>query len=285
MGIHWYPGHMHKATKEMKSILSSIDAILEITDARMPYSSSNPVIDKLSNDKPFVKVLNKIDLADRNTTELWKKYYLNQGVNEVIEVSATQDLSTIKSLHTTLLGLCPKARDSKNINVMIVGVPNTGKSTIINAISGKKAAATGDEPAVTKAQKRIKCSSGLVLHDTPGILWPKIHNVPSTYRLAVLGSIKNTVTEYDDLAFYIYEYLSSIYSDELMNRFKLNELPLAAADFFNIIGKKRGCLVKGGKIDLHRISEIFITELREGLIGKMTLETPEIIEKELSNID
>lgn len=285
MGIHWYPGHMHKATKEIKAALKHIDVVIEILDARIPYSSSNPVIHDVSVGKKHIKILNKSDLADPEITAQWQAYYESHNI-KTLTLSAKNQPDSVLDVHALIKKLCADdVQAVRNIDAMIMGIPNVGKSTIINILAGRQAAATGNEPAVTKAQKRINCDNGIILFDTPGILWPKIHNEKSAYRLAVLGSIKNTAMDYGDVAFFAVEYCLEHYADELKKRFNLDVLPSTEQEFLATIARERGCLSKGGVVNYQRISEIFIHELREAVLGRITLETPNMAVEEIAETE
>ncbi|GAB1621549.1 ribosome biogenesis GTPase YlqF [Agarivorans albus] len=277
MAIQWYPGHMHKAQKQIKEVMPKIDLIIEVLDARIPYSSENPMVASLRGDKPCIKVLNKSDLADPKTTALWQEYFeQEQGVKAIplctIQGNQTQDL--LKLCRSMLPN---KGGVDKPIHTMICGIPNVGKSTLINALAGRQIAKTGNEPAVTKAQQRIRLDGNIILSDTPGILWPKFDNVASGYRLAATGAVKDTAMEYDDVAAFACEYLLQAYPEQLKARYKLEELPESEVVLMEEIGRKRGCLVRGGQVDYVKAATIILNELRDATIGRITLETPEMV--------
>ncbi len=281
MAIHWYPGHMHKANKEIKEVMSQIDLIIEVLDARIPYSSQNPLLSSLRGDKPCIKVLTKSDLADADMTRQWQAWLeQEQGVKTLpLTTEQPEQMRRLVELSRKIIGHLPAQRQI--YHTMIMGIPNVGKSSLINILAGKTIAKTGNEPAVTKAQQRIKLNNDFVLYDTPGVLWPKVENQPSMYRLAISGAVKDTAYEYDDIAFFAAEYLISAYPDSLMQRFKLEVLPENELDLIEAIGRKRGCLQSGGRVDLDKASKILLTELRAGKLGRITLESPEMIDKEL----
>ncbi|MCK4840896.1 MAG: ribosome biogenesis GTPase YlqF [Methylococcales bacterium] len=281
MHIQWYPGHMHKASKEIKEVLPKIDLIIEVLDARIPYSSQNPMLSTLRGHKPCIRVLSKTDLADPVITQQWQDY-LEQEVGVKTLAVTTQQPDKIKQISQLCHKMLPeKGSNDKIIKTMIMGIPNVGKSTIINILANRIIAKTGNEPAVTKRQQRIKLDNNIILSDTPGVMWPNVENQHSGYRLAATGAIKDTAINYDDIAFYTAEYLLSTYPELLKLRFKLDKTPDNETDLMEAIGRKRGCLRAGKQVDIEKTSKILITELRAGTIGKITLETPDMIENEL----
>ncbi|WP_040572225.1 ribosome biogenesis GTPase YlqF [Shewanella benthica] len=284
MAIQWYPGHMHKARKEIEEVMPQIDLVIEVLDARIPYSSENPVISTLRGDKPCIKLLNKSDLADPEVTQRWIEYLeREQGVKAM--AITTLQASQVKKIPDLCRKFVPN-RDKleKDIRTMIMGIPNVGKSTIINTLAGRMIAKTGNEPAVTKVQQRINLRNGIVLSDTPGILWPKVDNEKSSYRLAITGAIKDTAMEYEDVAMFAAEYFLKAYPEAIAERYKLTELPDTDIELLEAIGRKRGALRPGGRIDLHKVSELVLHEFRSGKIGQLSLETPEMAEQEKAEV-
>ncbi|MGC9402134.1 ribosome biogenesis GTPase YlqF [Vibrio genomosp. F10 str. 9ZC157] len=283
--IQWFPGHMHKALKEIEEAIPQVDVIIEVLDARIPFSSENPVISKLRGETPVIKVLNKRDLADPELTQLWIDHLeKEQGVKAIAittsqahEVNKVMDLCRKLAPHREEIG--------KNIRTMIMGIPNVGKSTIINSLAGRTIAVTGNQPAVTRRQQRINLQNGVVLSDTPGVLWPKVENPHSGFRLAATGAVKDTAMEYDEVAFYTVEYLAKQYPEKLKQRYMIDELPESDVELMEEIGRKRGALRSGGRVDLHKASEILLHELRNGTLGQITLELPEMITKELVEVE
>lgn len=282
MAIHWYPGHMHKANKEIKETLSKIDLIIEVLDARIPFSSQNPLLSTLRGDKPCIKVLTKSDLADPDLTREWQSWLeQEQGVKTLpLTIEQPERMRQLIDLSHKIIGTLPGKRQV--FNSMIMGIPNVGKSSLINILAGKMIAKTGNEPAVTKSQQRINLRNDFVLFDTPGVLWPKVENEPSMYRLAISGAVKDTAYEYDDIAFFAAEYLLSAYPEQIIERFKLEQLPDNELQFIEAIGRKRGCLRGGGQIDLDKASKILMAEFRAGKLGRITLETPKMIAQEMT---
>lgn len=283
--IQWFPGHMHKARKEIEEVIPKIDVIIEVLDARIPFSSENPLISHLRGDKPCIKVLNKRDLADPELTQLWIDHFeKEQGVKAM--AITTENPQEVFKIMELCRKLAPHRSDiGKDIRTMIMGIPNVGKSTIINTLAGRMIAQTGNQPAVTRRQQRINLQNGIVLSDTPGILWPKVENPHSGFRLAATGAVKDTAMEYDEVAFYTVEYLAAHYPLLLQARYNIEELPHSDVEWMEEIGRKRGALRAGGRIDLHKASEILLHELRSGTLGKVTLELPEMITQELIEVE
>jgi ribosome biogenesis GTPase A len=280
MAINWFPGHMHKAQKEIKEILPQIDVVIEVCDARLPFSSENPMITEIRGDKPLIKILNKSDLADPVLTKRWLQYLASQHNVQAIALT-TENSGLAKTIPGLIRKLAPnKDATGKQINAMIMGIPNVGKSTLINTLVGKAKAKVGNEPAVTKGQQRIRLDDDLYLFDTPGMLWPKIDNENSGYRLAVSGAVKDTAFEHEDIACFAGEYLLQTYPERLKQRYKLDQLPDTEVEFLEAMGKKRGCVRSGGHVDFHKAAAILINEIRDKTLGAITFETPEMVEKE-----
>jgi len=284
MAVQWYPGHMNKARRIIKESMSEVDLVIEVMDARIPFSSENPMVAELRQHRPCIKILNKSDLADPAITKMWLQHFDNeQGVKaqalSVLEKSGTKNLPAL------CRKILPKRGSAvKPIRIMIMGIPNVGKSTLINTLAGKVRAKVGDEPAVTKvvssAQHRIIIEGGIALSDTPGILWPKIENADSSYRLAITGAIKNTAIDYEDIALFAADYLITAYPENVLQRYKLKQIPKTGRGLLEDIGRKRGCLRARGVIDLQRAAEILIHEIRSGALGKLSFETPQMIAAE-----
>ncbi len=285
MAIQWYPGHMHKARKEIEKVMPQVDLVIEVLDARIPFSSENPMVAKLRGEKPCIKLLNKSDLADPKVTQDWIEYLEQEQGVKAMAVSTLQP-GSLKKITELCRKLVPgRDKIEKDIRTMIMGIPNVGKSTIINTLAGRVIAKTGNEPAVTKSQQRINLKNGIVLSDTPGILWPKVDNEASSYRLAVTGAIKDTAMEYEDVAMFAAEYFLAAYPEAICERYKIEELPRDDIGLLEAIGRKRGALRPGGRIDLHKASEIVLHEFRSGKTGLLSLETPAMAEIEKAEVE
>lgn len=278
--IQWFPGHMNKARNEIKELLPTVDVIIEMIDARIPYSSSNPMIAELQGNKPVIKVLNKADLADPEVTKQWIATF-----EKTEKMTAIACDTNKKDAIKQIIKLCEQYASKKVgtgllIRTLIMGIPNVGKSSLINSLAGRTVTKTGDEPAVTKTQQIIQITNDIMLYDTPGMLWPKIENPNSGIRLAATGGIKHTAFDFLDVASHTLEYLIHTYPELLKQRFKIETLPQTDWEFIELAGKKRGFLKKGGKVDTERMYSVLINELRSSQIGRVSLETPTMKEAE-----
>jgi ribosome biogenesis GTPase A len=284
MKIQWFPGHMHKASKEVEEKLPEMDLLIEVLDARIPFSTENPMIAAIRGDKPCLKIFNKTDLADPQLTQDWQDYYEQDKGIKTLTISRDEPIK-IKQISTICRNMITRSDARvKEIHAMIVGIPNVGKSTIINILTGRTIAKTGNEAAVTRQQQRIKISDDIVLFDTPGMLWGNIENEHSGYRLAATGAIKDTAFDNDDVAFYLAEYLIKFYPERLVERYQLTSPPQTEIELIEAIGKLRGCLRKGGQVELDKACKILINEYRLGMLGAITLETPEMTIKEMEKV-
>jgi ribosome biogenesis GTPase A len=254
--------------------MPKIDLVIEVLDARLPVSSANPMLEKLRGNKPCIKVLNKSDLADPDVTDSWVDYFDQmEGVKAIpIEANKRSAAGQIPKLCRRLVP--HRGVPGKTLRAMVVGIPNVGKSTLINTLAGKKMARVGDKPAITTCPQQIDLRNGIHLADTPGLLWPDIRNQKGAYRLAASGAIGDGGMDYVEVAIFAADYLMSRYSEPLAARYKLTEMPESASLLIEQIGRKRGCLIAGGNVDLQRASELLLRELRSGLIGRVSLETP-----------
>lgn len=285
MKIQWFPGHMHKASNEIREKLPEMDLLIEVLDARIPGSSENPMLAKIRGNKPCIKVFNKSDLADPVLTEKWQNYYeKDKGVKTLcVTRDDPEKVKQISALCRKMVSLS-EIRD-KEIQAMIVGIPNVGKSTIINTLTGRTIAKTGNEAAVTRQQQRIKINDNVVLFDTPGLLWGNINNEHSGYRLAITGAIKDTAFDSDDAAFYLAETLIKNYPQFLVDRYQLDAAPQSELELIESIGRLRGCLRAGGMVEIDKACKILINEFRLGTLGPVTLENPDDFVREVKVAD
>ena len=283
--INWFPGHMKKTQREIKETLKMVDAVIEIRDARIPRSSANPDIDKLCEGKPRVILLNKSDLSESKVTKMWMNHLSSENV-KVIEVNCLtgKGLNQIKPTLDLLLKekhdrLKAKGLVKIQMRVMVVGIPNVGKSTFINKMAKNNIAKTGDRPGVTKSKQWIKTKMDIEMLDTPGVLWPKFEDEKTALNLAFTGAIKDEIMDIEELSFNLVKRLQSFYGDKLKERYKIEEINEDPLETLNSIARKRGCLVKGGEIDYNRIAVILLDEFRGGKIGNISLERPNDIEE------
>lgn len=287
MNIQWYPGHMTKTRRQMAENLKLVDAVCEIIDARIPYSSRNPDIDDMFSSKPRLVLLNKADQADANITRRWKDYFRAQGM-AVLET----DCKTRKGINDfapTLRELLKpqiekwneKGLVGKTIRVMVVGIPNVGKSTLINQLAKRKTAKTEDRPGVTRGAQWVTVDDKLELLDTPGILWPKFDDPMVGLRLAFTGAVKDQIMDVETLAFELMKLMAVEYPEKVRERYKFDPDPsLEGWELLEMAGRKRGFLISGGEIDLDRMARVLLDEYRAGKLGRISLETPEMLKQE-----
>lgn len=282
MNINWYPGHMKKTREAIEKNLSLVDLVIELIDARIPYSSQNPLIDSIVKNKPRIVVLNKSDLANYESNRRWQDYFSVKGLPTVLLNSVNgKGIDQLMKLANIVTEEKRKSYEkrgviNKPIRAMIIGIPNVGKSTLINTLAGRKGAKTGNKPGVTKSNQWIKTKANLELLDTPGILWPKFEDKNVGLNLAFTGSIKDEILDIETLALNLIEKLIKIAPESLEKRYKIginNDTPL---DTMIKIGEKRGCIIKGGEVDYTKVANIVLDEFRKGIIGNITLELPVI---------
>ena len=281
MNYQWYPGHMTKAKRMMQENISLIDLIIEIVDARIPLSSRNPDIDELGKNKSRVILLNKSDLSDGKYNEQWMDYFKEKGFHVVLVNSKSGQ--GVKSIQSVVQEACKEKieRDRKRgiinrpVRAMVVGIPNVGKSTFINAFAGKACTKTGNKPGVTKGKQWIRLNKQLELLDTPGILWPKFEDQLIGLRLALIGSMNDEVLHVDELAVELIKFLGTYYKDLFLSRYQIewDEDPYVVLENLCL---KRGCIAKGEKADIMKGSNLLLDEFRAGKIGKISLEFPNL---------
>ena len=279
--IQWYPGHMAKAKRLIKENVDKVDIIYEIIDSRIPLSSKikDRDIDKLISTKPRILIMTKSDLCDLNKTNQWIKYYEDMGYKVVlVDLINNKGLNKILDVTNLLLKELDKKREEKGLRkrsyrALIIGIPNVGKSTLINRLVGKKAAITGDRPGVTKSLSWIRINDNIDLLDSPGILWPKLDNETEAYNLASFSAIKEEILPIGKVACYILDTLYKKYENNLKERYGINSFDIDdVIPTYELIGKKRGCLIKGGEVDYDKVSSIIINDLREGRLGRVTFD-------------
>lgn len=282
MNIQWFPGHMAKTRRLIKESLSLVDCVLEILDARIPESSRNPDIDELCASKPRIILLNKCDLADEKITRKWIDHYIKQGFSSFdADCKSGKGLGSFsplvkKALHDKIARYEAKGMSGRTLRVMVVGIPNCGKSTFINRFSGEKHAKAENRPGVTKGRQWIRVG-GIELLDTPGILWPRFEDKTVGERLAFVGSVKDDIIDTEWLALRLLEELLPCYAEKIAARYKISEdLPGNSFGLLQLIAKRRGLLIQGGEPDLQRASILLLDEFRGGKIGRISLETPSL---------
>ena len=282
MNIQWYPGHMTKTRRQIEADLKQVDAVCEIVDARIPVSSRNPDIDAICGNKPRIIVLNRMDLADPNATARWKQYFKNKGY--AVIATDCKSKKGISEFNPAARIACKEKleRDAargmnRPLRVMIVGIPNVGKSTLINQISGRKGAKAENRPGVTRGKQWVTVDSTLQMLDTPGILWPKFEDPEVGMMLAYTGAVKEGVIDLEELACRLMELLHKYYPQTLLDRYKVEAEPGTKGwELIEMAGRKRGFLVSGGEVNTERMAKVLIDEFRSGKLGKFTLEQPEV---------
>ena len=279
MPIQWYPGHMTKARRILAESMPTQDVVIEVLDARMPLASENPALVEVRKQKPCVKVLNKSDLADPVVTQAWLRYFesmdrARSGPVLAVALSANQAEARAK-----IPALCKRlalhpSGPGKTVRAIIVGIPNVGKSTLINTLMQRKVAKVGDEPAVTKGQQQVILKNGMTIADNPGILWANIDDEAASYRLALGGAIPDVVLDYESVGLFAARIFLARYAPLVVARYKLKEPPATPLALLEEIGRRRGSLRTGGVVDLHKAADVLIHEFRAGTLGRISLEEP-----------
>ncbi|ASN05744.1 ribosome biogenesis GTPase YlqF [Virgibacillus necropolis] len=279
MAIQWFPGHMAKARRQVEEKLKLVDFVMELVDARAPFSSQNPMLQQVLQSKPKMIILMKKDLADKRETDKWIAYFQEKNSTAIaINVNDKSDIQKVIH-HAKALGqekmdkLMKKGIRPRASRAMIVGIPNVGKSTLINRLANKKAAKTGDRPGITKQQLWIKVKKDFELLDTPGILWPKFEDELVGLRLAALGTIKDQLLSLQDITVFVIKYFQEYYPTLLEERYEIDHGIDDIVEIFEAIGKKRGCLESGGSVNFDKVADVVIQDLRSGRLGAITLES------------
>ena len=281
MNIQWYPGHMTKTRRQIEADLKQVDAVCEIVDARIPVSSRNPDIDGICGNKPRIIVLNRMDLADPAATKLWSAYFKSKGMAVVVTDCKTR--KGIADFTPAARTACADKlqRDAARgmnlpLRVMVVGIPNVGKSTLINQISGRKGAKAENRPGVTRGKQWVTVDQSLLLLDTPGILWPKFEDPEVGMMLAYTGAVKDGILDMEELACRLMELLHKRYPEALKERYKVEaQQGTPGWELLEMAGRKRGFLVSGGEVNTERMAKVLVDEYRGGKLGRFTLEVPE----------
>lgn len=292
--INWFPGHMAKTLRQIESDLKLVDVVIEILDARVPYSSQNPYVKEIIKNKKKIIVLNKSDLADDCENNKWVKYFAKKNIPAILcNSNSGEGVYQITSAIDRLMKdekekALEKGRSGKIIRGMIIGIPNVGKSSFINRISNKMSAQVGNKPGVTKQKQWIRLSNNIELLDTPGVLWPKFENEQIALNLAYTGTIKSEILEETEVAYQLTKYLLENYKQNILEKYKISSEKVddivarddlleneKVVEVMNLIGKARGALVKGGEIDLEKTSRIILDDFKNGRLGRITIEKVE----------
>jgi len=279
--IQWYPGHMAKAKRILKEDLKLVDIVIEVADARVPLSSQNPDLRKLINDQTKVTVLNKKDLADPKYNKKWIKYFENETDEDAVLLNSLtgEGVSELKSILNNTYDriaakLAQKGRNPRRLRAMIIGIPNVGKSALINLLAGSNITTIGNKPGVTRGRQWVNVSKKIRLLDTPGILWPKFSDEDMAYKLALTGAVDNDIFDFELAAYKLIQFIVNINEKILLDAYDLDFLEAHPYDILADIGRKRGCLMTGGKVDRNRAAGIVINDFRDGKLGEITLEKP-----------
>lgn len=277
MAVQWFPGHMHLTKLAIQERIKDTDVVIELLDARLPGSSANPMLAELTGSKPTLKVLNKQDLADPARTAQWLAHYNSLPQTRAVELSASDKSAAHQRIVQACHVLAPSRGGMvKPMRVLICGIPNVGKSTLINTLTGKRSAKTGDEAGITKLEQRISLADDFYLYDTPGMLWPRIIVAKSGYNLAASGAIGRNAFNEEEVALELLDYLKTNYPAQVEARFKLSGVAaLSDEELLAAIGRKRGALQSGNRVNLQKAAEIAIHDFRASALGRVTLETPE----------
>jgi ribosome biogenesis GTPase A len=276
--VQWFPGHMSKTLKELKEEVKKVDIVFELVDARIPISSRNPEIEKIIQNKYHLIILNKCDLANPEKTKRWKEYFKSQGIYSIeIDSLKKKNINKISNLAYEILKPLNEKRKAKglkeaSVKALIVGIPNVGKSTLINALNNKKSCKTGDKPGVTKTNQWIKVNEKLNLLDTPGVLWPKFENKDAGLKLSLIGSIKDDILPLDEVVHFGFKYLYDNHKKQFFEKYSFEIEEFDINTIYYKIAEKRGCFLKNQIADIERINRLFLKDFRSNCFGGITLD-------------
>jgi ribosome biogenesis GTPase A len=275
MTINWFPGHMNKARREISAAMRQTDVVIEVLDARLPRASSNPMLAELREDRPCLKVLAKADLADPAVTERWLRVLNARPGVRALAVRATEKRE-VQRIPGLCRDLVPGRRGpGKPVRALVVGIPNVGKSTLINSLKGRKVAEVADRPAVTRRKQRVDLDLGFSLSDTPGVLWPKLEDQKAAHCLAASGGVGEAAFDTFDVAYFALDFLRERYPEILSARYKIDALEGEPHELLERLARGRGFVQRGGGVDLDRAADVFLREMRSGKLGRISFERPE----------
>ena len=280
VNINWYPGHMAKTKKQLIEDLKLIDIVVEVIDARIPEASINPDIQEYIKEKTKIIVLNKADLADENITQKWIQIYKEQGINAIaVEANSGKNMQAVvnkikEEYQKIKEKYIQKGRIGKAIRVMVIGIPNVGKSTFINSLAKRSTAKVGNKPGVTKQKQWIKIDNNIEIMDTPGMLWSRLDNKEYAMHLAFCGTIGESAIDNEEIAYYLLEYLLNNYPQTIEERYNIDTKNKETMEILEEIARKRGAIISGGNINMQKISDIILNEFRSGKLGRITIEIP-----------
>jgi len=272
VSIQWFPGHMHRARKTIRAAMARVDVVLELLDARLPRSSENPMLEEIRGGTPKLRVLAKADLADPETTRAWIARYERKGGAVGL---ACDDARAVRRLARRCLDMAPgRGTALKPVRAMVVGIPNVGKSTLLNTLKGRRVARVANVPAVTRGPQRVDVDEGLVVSDTPGVLWPKLDDQEAALRLGATGAIRDSALDPESVALFAAGFLAQRYPERLAERYGIEPDAGSPAAVLEAIGRRRGCLLPRAEVDVPKAASLLLRELRDGKLGRVSLEAP-----------